>query len=197
MSYLKLLISIFCLQFFSGCASITGTTQQSVSVQTFEKNGKEISGAQCDLSNGKGKWFVNTPGSTGITRSNDDLMVVCKKDQYEPGSTKLASEVKGAMFGNILFGGGIGAIIDHTSGAAYEYPSLFKVIMGPSTNFPDFKAEPKDPLSSNMVVSQSKVSLNDAEESFKKLEQLKSLKDRSIITQEEFDKKKKEILSGI
>ena len=34
------------------------------------------------------------------------------------------------MFGNILFGGGIGAIIDHNKGTAYSYPDWIRVIMG-------------------------------------------------------------------
>ena len=34
------------------------------------------------------------------------------------------------MFGNIIFGGGVGAIIDHNNGSAYEYPALIKIFMG-------------------------------------------------------------------
>ena len=34
------------------------------------------------------------------------------------------------MFGNIIFGGGIGAIIDHNNGSAYEYPPTVKIMMG-------------------------------------------------------------------
>ena len=42
----------------------------------------------------------------------------------------MVSSVKGALFGNIIFGGGIGAIIDHASGSAYEYPQLIPIEMG-------------------------------------------------------------------
>jgi hypothetical protein len=113
-----------------GCASITGTTNQSVSVQTVDASGKEVTAAACELNNNKGKWFIASPGSTVITRSNDDLIVLCKKDTFDPGRASVVSAIKGSMFGNILFGGGIGAIIDHTSGAAYEYPTFFVVQMG-------------------------------------------------------------------
>jgi hypothetical protein len=34
------------------------------------------------------------------------------------------------MFGNIIFGGGIGAVIDHNNGSAYNYPPVLKLIMG-------------------------------------------------------------------
>ena len=34
------------------------------------------------------------------------------------------------MFGNILFGGGVGAIIDHNKGTAYTYPAWLRIVMG-------------------------------------------------------------------
>jgi len=34
------------------------------------------------------------------------------------------------MFGNIVFGGGIGAIIDHNTGKGYDYPNQLPVKMG-------------------------------------------------------------------
>jgi hypothetical protein len=113
-----------------GCASITGTTNQSVSIQTVDAAGKEVTGGACELNNHKGKWFITSPGSTTITRSNDNLLVFCKKDDFEPGRASVVSATKGSMFGNIIFGGGIGAIIDHNNGAAYEYPAFFQVQMG-------------------------------------------------------------------
>lgn len=114
----------------SGCASITGTPNQSVSVQARTQGGKEVAGASCELTNNKGKWFVTTPGSVSIHRSNDDMQVLCNKDGIEPGRAAVVSETKGSMFGNIIFGGGIGAVIDHNNGAAYEYPSFIQVVMG-------------------------------------------------------------------
>lgn len=114
----------------TGCASITGTTGQSVSIQTKSISSTEISGANCELTNNKGTWFVTTPGSVSIHRSNDDLQILCKKQGEENGRVAVVSATKGSMFGNILFGGGIGAIIDHNNGSAYEYPTLIPVVMG-------------------------------------------------------------------
>jgi hypothetical protein len=36
------------------------------------------------------------------------------------------------MFGNIIFGGGIGALIDHNKGTGYDYPTSMPVQMGKS-----------------------------------------------------------------
>lgn len=114
----------------AGCSSITGSTIQNFSIQTVDKDAKEVKGAACELTNSKGKWFVSTPGSTTINRSNDNLTVVCQKDGSEPGRASVVSATKGSMFGNIIFGGGIGAIVDHNNGSAYEYPSFVQVMMG-------------------------------------------------------------------
>lgn len=127
-------VKLFCITLFAyvlgGCASITGTTNQSVSVQTRAQTGTEVTGANCEMSNNKGKWYVTTPGSVTIQRSNDDLQTVCRKESLEPGRASVVSATKGSMFGNIILGGGIGAIIDHNNGSAYEYPNFIQVVMG-------------------------------------------------------------------
>jgi hypothetical protein len=116
---------------FAGCASITGSTDQTVSVDARDQQ-TQVTGASCELDNDKGKWFVSAPGSTRIARSNEDLVVTCQKDGLDPGVVVVESQTKGSMAGNILFGGLIGAAIDHSSGAAYEYPTLIQVLMGQS-----------------------------------------------------------------
>jgi hypothetical protein len=39
------------------------------------------------------------------------------------------------LAGNIIFGGGIGAIIDHNKGTAYTYPSWIQLVFGKSLVF--------------------------------------------------------------
>jgi len=115
----------------TGCSTITGSgTSQSISIQTYAADGKDIDGAKCEMINDEGTWFVVTPGSTVVHRSNKDLQVVCKKTGVDVGSANVVSRTKGNMFGNIILGGGIGAVIDHNNGSAYEYPSLVKIFMG-------------------------------------------------------------------
>jgi hypothetical protein len=113
-----------------GCASVTGGASQNITIQTRDDAGREVPGANCELTNSKGRWLLATPGSTTINRSNDDMLVVCSKGGLEPARAEVVSVVKGAMFGNILIGGGVGAFIDHTSGSAYEYPSFIGLVMG-------------------------------------------------------------------
>jgi hypothetical protein len=117
----------------SGCASITGTGGQPITVESHADNGEPVADVNCKLANAKGMWYVKTPGSVMITRSNDDMQVTCEKSGLPAGTASVTSATKGAMFGNILFGGVVGAVIDHNSGAAYEYPGLIRIRMGAFT----------------------------------------------------------------
>lgn len=126
----------------TGCATVTGSgSNQAISVQTYSPSGVELDGAKCDMTNDEGTWFVVTPGSTTIHRSNKDLQVICKKPGMDAGTASVVSRTKGNMFGNIILGGGIGAVIDHNNGTAYEYPSLVKIFMGRSNKRIDEKTE--------------------------------------------------------
>lgn len=114
----------------SGCASIVSGQNQSVSVETRAKQGASIIGANCKLTNDKGTWFVTSPGSVSVRRSYEDMAIKCEKAELEPGVASVKSSTKGMAFGNILFGGVIGAGVDVASGAAYDYPTVFTVMMG-------------------------------------------------------------------
>ncbi len=126
----------------SGCSTISGSgTSQSVSVQTFAAGGQDVESAKCEMTNDEGTWFVVTPGSSVVHRSNKDLQIICKKPGIDVGTASVVSRTKGNMFGNILFGGGIGAVIDHNNGSAYEYPALVKIFMGRTNQKIDDKPE--------------------------------------------------------
>jgi hypothetical protein len=115
-----------------GCASITGSEMQTVSVTTAAPDKALVDKAHCSLKNDKGVWEVTSPGFVMIHRSAEDLDVVCKKDGSPDGLLKAISRASGGMFGNIVFGGGIGAIIDHEKGTGYNYPDKLPVVMGSS-----------------------------------------------------------------
>jgi hypothetical protein len=126
---------------FMGCASIVNGQNQSISVETRTEIGA-LSAASCKLSNNKGTWFVTTPGSATVQRSFEDLSVRCEKEPHEPGLLSVKSGTKPMAFGNIIFGGIIGAGVDMSTGAAYDYPTLITVTMGKSGTFPEQKSPP-------------------------------------------------------
>lgn len=119
----------------TGCATITKDANQSVQIETYSKDNKPISGAKCIAQNERGQWTTSAPGAVSVHRSGENLMVNCEKEGEEPGKGTVISRANGGMFGNIVFGGGIGAIIDHNKGTAYTYPSWIRIIMGENLIF--------------------------------------------------------------
>jgi hypothetical protein len=118
--------------FMGGCATITKDAKQSVQIETFDKNNQPIEGVKCTAENERGKWTTLTPGFVSVHRSSQNLLVNCEKENEVAGRGTVISRVNGGMFGNIVFGGGIGAIIDHNKGTAYTYPSWLRIVMGDS-----------------------------------------------------------------
>ena len=129
MKYYTVLIGT--LMLVSGCSTLTGEgTAQNISVETIERgSGDRIIDARCDLSNDEGAWTVLTPGSVMVHRSNKPLSVKCQKTGYIQDYSSVDSKTKANMWGNIIIGGGIGALIDHNNGAAYEYPDVVRIPM--------------------------------------------------------------------
>lgn len=118
----------------SGCSTLTGEgTSQNLSVMTYTNDNKDLTGASCELKNDEGTWTAVTPATVMVRRSNKDLMVKCTKSGFSDSRANVVSKTKSNMWGNIIFGGGVGAIIDHNNGSAYQYPPVLKMIMGQDT----------------------------------------------------------------
>lgn len=118
----------------TGCSTLTADgTSQNISVLTYTNDNKDLTGASCELRNDEGTWTAVTPASVMVHRSNKDLMVKCSKAGHSDARANVVSKTKGNMWGNIIFGGGIGAIIDHNNGSAYQYPPTIKLKMGDDT----------------------------------------------------------------
>lgn len=124
------LLGLLPLLLLSGCATITKDANQSVQIETYSKDNQPVAGVKCIAQNERGQWTTASPGSVSVHRSSQNLLINCEKEGEQPGKGTVVSRVNGGMFGNIVFGGGIGAIIDHNKGTAYTYPSWIRIIMG-------------------------------------------------------------------
>lgn len=132
-----------------GCASVSNGTSGPIRVETVASNGDAVVGAKCDLTNDFGTYSVITPASVTVHRSSKDLQVTCKKDGLPDATANVTSRVTGSMFGNIILGGGVGAIVDHSNGSAYNYPDWMKFVMGQFTKFDrkdNVEAAPTPPM---------------------------------------------------
>ena len=83
--------------------------------------------------NDKGAWEIKAPAFANVTRSAADLAITCKKKGYPDGLAKGVSRAIGNMWGNVILGGGVGAIIDHSKGKGYGYSDQMTIIMGKTT----------------------------------------------------------------
>ena len=114
------IIIIIFFTFLNGCASITESKNQSMSVTT-----GEVTGAMCTLSNSKGSYYVTTPGSVMVRNACDQLAVSCTKEGYvpaNPAAGTVQDKAKKMAWGNIVFGGIIGIAVDRSTGAGCQYP---------------------------------------------------------------------------
>jgi hypothetical protein len=125
----KLAITIWAVLLASGCASITNDSTHPMRFETFDKAGAEVKDMECKAENDYGSQTVKTPGTLQIRRSSKDLQVVCTKAATADAKGTAVSRANAGMAGNIIFGGGIGAIIDHNKGTAYTYPQWVRLVV--------------------------------------------------------------------
>jgi hypothetical protein len=126
------------LVMLSGCATIIKGTTQSVSLKT-----PPADGAQCELKNSEGTWFITTPGSVTVHKTKNDLTVTCMKSGYQDAMAIIPSKFNGVTAGNILVGGLIGITVDAASGANYGYDELTEIPLIP-VNSPGPPADATD-----------------------------------------------------
>ena len=173
---MKKLLGILVLSLLlAGCASTMSGNQQNITVIS------NVKGANCSLSNEKGNWSIQTPGSVLITNSRLNLSERCTKSGYQDAVVSIPSKHKdSATWGNVVLGGGIGYIWDRKSGAAFIYPSTINLTL--------IKDE-----SSTSTSQKSDIKLTGSTTT-EQLTQLNDLYKAGVLTEEEFTKAKKKIL---
>lgn len=118
-----------------GCASIVNETTQPIKVDTLTSDGKSLAGAECTLANDFTTATGKSGGTVSVHRSSKDLDISCAMPGQPNASGRAISRANAGMAGNILIGGGIGAIIDHTKGTAYTYPTWVQLVFGQTQVF--------------------------------------------------------------
>lgn len=147
----RVLMSICFVAGIQGCATISSDKTQPITLQA-TCSGEIVSGATCELTNSKGSYAAQTPGSISINKSFGDLTIACKKGAAA-GAVTLKSSSTGMTWGNILLGGGIGALVDMKTGAGYEYQNSVTVPMigECNGNVADTDFKPTTELNDNIV----------------------------------------------
>jgi hypothetical protein len=104
---------------------------QTIRIDAVAPDGQLAFGAVCVVTNVHGSAEARSGASFQLRRAASPADVVCRHEKYETGSGRLVSRA-GAMWGNIVAGGVIGAIVDHQSGKGYNYPSWIQIALGQS-----------------------------------------------------------------
>jgi hypothetical protein len=131
----KRLMAGLCVLALAGCASIVNETTHPIKVETFTPQGQAVAGADCRFTNDYGTSTSKSGETTQVRRSSKDLDIACKHPDNPDAMGRAISRANAGMAGNILFGGGIGAIIDHNKGTAYSYPTWIRLVFGKTLVF--------------------------------------------------------------
>ncbi|WP_420473567.1 hypothetical protein [Noviherbaspirillum sp. ST9] len=119
----------------TGCATIVNDSAQPIKVETRSESGQMITGADCTLTNDFGAFTGKSGEVVSVHRSSKDLDITCKHPSNPDATARAVSRANAGLAGNILIGGGIGAIIDHTKGTAYTYPTWLQLVFGKTLVF--------------------------------------------------------------
>lgn len=104
-------------------------------VETLTSTGEVVNNADCKMTNDYGSISMKSGDTTQVRRSSKDLDITCKHAQNADSQGRAISRANGGMWGNIILGGGIGAIVDHNKGTAYTYPTWVQLVFGKSLVF--------------------------------------------------------------
>ena len=171
----------------TGCASVIGDDTQPVSVDT-----PSCREASCRLTNSQGTYFVKaTPETVVINKAYSDLTMTCEKNGKMATSVHI-SKANAATFGNILLGGIPGALIDGGSGAGYDYPGYLvnDLICSDSPN-----ENSTAPVSAGTPESAESLTSEKAVED--RLRELKELLEKGLISNDEAERKRREIIDSM
>ena len=131
----KLLLTLCAPLVFTGCATVMNDSMHPIKVETKTSEGKIVAGAECKLTNDYGTVSMKSGDTVQVRRSGKDLDIVCVQPDNPSAQARAISRANGGMWGNIILGGGIGAIVDHNKGTAYTYPTWVQLIFGKTLVF--------------------------------------------------------------
>ncbi len=131
----KLALIVLASTLFTGCASVMNDTNHGVKIETRTADGKTVTGAECKLSNDYGTMTVKSGDTAQVRRSATDLQISCEHPENGKAEARAVSRANGGMWGNVILGGGIGALVDHNRGTAYTYPTWLQLVFGQSLIF--------------------------------------------------------------
>lgn len=144
---MKTLLVLLAAWSLVGCASIVNDSTHPMKIEAKTASGTAVVGADCSISNDYGSTNVKSGSTTPVRRSSKDMDITCVQQGQPNANGRAISRANAGMAGNIIFGGGIGAIIDHNKGTAYTYPTWVQLVFGQTLVFDRRDEKDGKPLS--------------------------------------------------
>jgi len=167
---------------FTSCCSIIHGTKQEIGVNS------NPSGAKVFVN---GASMGTTPATLNLDRSGSHKIRI-ELDGYQPYEMTLTKSVSGWVWGNILFGGLIGLAVDAIDGALYD--------LNPEQVSGQLMKGEGDTLQVNVIkgapASGEKIGQL-VKTPADKLKELKAIKDQGLITEEEYEAKRKALVEQL
>jgi hypothetical protein len=165
----------------SGCALVVNGTTQRIGVSSTPP------GATVMIDN---QQRVVTPASILLARDESHTFFF-KKEGYQDDSFVITSDTSGWVWGNVLIGGLLGAAVDFSTGAARKLSQ--DSVHVTLAQIPTVLSQTPTAVPASLTTENS---LGGGQREAQ-LRELKDLLDKGLITQEEYDEKRAEILKGI
>ncbi|WP_461211281.1 hypothetical protein [Desulfocurvus sp. DL9XJH121] len=124
MKYLAVFLLLF-LVVLSGCASVVSDNKSVTYIETDPEN------VRCELHGQDFVRKITAPGSISLPSEAAPIIIACKTDGYYTTTQEIDTKMDGWIFGNIIFGGIIGGVIDVARGAGQKFPSRVSIILDP------------------------------------------------------------------
>lgn len=119
----------------TGCATLTGSSTQTIDVTTVDARDRPVRGMTCTLTHGPGSYVVDTPAmELEIHRSSSDLEIECRRGSQLAKGTVIPHG-ESAMAHSFIPGGSLATMIDYATGAMYTYPSPLRLRIGQHLRF--------------------------------------------------------------
>jgi hypothetical protein len=119
----------------TGCATLTGSSTQTIEVTTVDTRDRPVRGMTCTLTHGPGSYVVDTPArDLEIRRSSTDLEIECRRGSQIARGT-VVPRGESSMIHSFIPGGSVATLVDYATGAMYTYPSPLRLKIGQHLRF--------------------------------------------------------------
>jgi hypothetical protein len=131
----------------SGCATLTGTATQSISVVVVDAQDRPVGDMRCRLWNFSAQYHGNAPMfGVMVRRSSTDLNIECSNGQQMARATAVSRSNRLGSYAQVVLPGGTAMMaVDHFSGYLYSYPSSMRLRVGEHIVFDASHQEPGRP----------------------------------------------------